>query len=74
MIDYYIIGQPANDLSGNTYWNSNIGWTGDFDMAHNFDNRILNYPLPIGSTGIMKIDSDNLAVKEFIAIDHNYDN
>jgi len=58
MTNYYIIGSKATEDQPNQYWNSLIGWTEDFDMAHSFNEDIVNYPLPDGTTSIMIEDFD----------------
>ena len=70
-VNYYIIGNIADNHSQNTYWNSLIGWTKEFNMAHSYDIEIMDYPLPIGATGIMQINSDTGKVLEFFPCNLN---
>jgi len=47
------------------YWNTNIGWTEIFDMAHTYDKNILDYPLPTGSGCVMEVTKTGYPINQF---------
>ena len=65
MINYIIIGEMANDHSGNTYWNSEIGWTSNFKLAHTYNKEIMDYKYPTGTTGYMAVNEFGLPYRFF---------
>jgi len=59
---YLVIGEIAEDHSGNTFLDSQLNWTDDFDKAYHFPNAILDIIPPKNVVGLMAVTNS----EEFI--------
>ena len=64
---YVIIGPPDPESNNNLYWSNDTGW-GSFEGCSNFPPEILNRPLPIETTAVAELTTDNKLGKVFALV------